>query len=259
MFKIILSFLCIFCIFAKDGLIVSKGNISALSSESITVNGKSYVLTESTKYEDAVSNTISLSALKIGDFVEVKGVLDGSTLVAEKVELEQSSSSDDSSNNNNDSPNDDSPTGNNNSSNKIKDSLTIIDGSGANSTGKIDYRVKGGKKVTKRLTVNIKVPVGSTAPSLPTISSAKTLTLLTKFYRAGELVASCKLKYDRTPRRVKFAEYKLDLEVKNRRVKNNKGACNNGITTQKIFPSLEAGDQVIVSETAAGSFLEGTL
>lgn len=253
MIKIILSFLFIFCTFAKDSLIVSKGNISDLSSESITVSGKSYIITDSTKYEDASSNTISFNTFKIGDFVEVKGILNGSTLVAEKVELVQSTSDDSPGNVGG------SPTGNDNSTNKIKDTLSVVEGSGGTSNGKLDYRVKGGKRVSKRLVVNIKVPIGSTTPNLPVISNAKKLTILAKFYTSGELTASCKLKYDRVPRRIKYAEYKLDLEVKNGRVKSNKGICNNGISTQKIFPSLAAGNQVIVSEAIAGSFLEGTL
>ncbi len=71
-----------------DGaLIKAEGIISALTPNSITVNGTQFEVNDSTEVENESSVHIPFSALQVGDNVEVKGTSTGGNLVAANIEL----------------------------------------------------------------------------------------------------------------------------------------------------------------------------
>ncbi len=68
--------------------VVVRGEISALSAASVTVNSMTIALTQRTKYEDFAENLVSLDAFVVGDCVKVKLLPGQVTAVAREMELE---------------------------------------------------------------------------------------------------------------------------------------------------------------------------
>lgn len=70
---------------ADSGEIELKGAISGLTETTVTVDGNTFVATESTSYLDGAT---SLASFEIGDLVEVKGELQGGVLNLIKIKIE---------------------------------------------------------------------------------------------------------------------------------------------------------------------------
>lgn len=72
-----------------DDDIEVAGLIEALTDDTITVGGTTFVVTDETEIEDADGDEIPFSDLQLGWFVEVEGELDGGLLVADEIEVQE--------------------------------------------------------------------------------------------------------------------------------------------------------------------------
>lgn len=69
---------------SSSGEVEIKGNISAISETTVTVDGKTFTVNSNTQYEDGAS----LSAYHVGDRVEVSGKIISGVLTLKKIKIE---------------------------------------------------------------------------------------------------------------------------------------------------------------------------
>ncbi|MBN8550245.1 MAG: hypothetical protein J0M12_13080 [Deltaproteobacteria bacterium] len=243
--------------FARDGDQISRGTISAITANRVTVGSLSCPTNGGTEYEDLQGNPIPRSRFNVGDVVKL--VCRGSS--AHSLEME---------NDNGGGSNSNGGGGNGGSTDvKLKDRFAPPDGVTTGAVGKVDYRNKpNGAGRDDRLTITVKVPVPSEVPAAATFAEARALDLSAVLSRDGTPYARCTLGYDhRTAvRSVVAAEHKIDLryEMKNSKLKlkSSKGRCDTNLAldgVQSGFPSVEAGDTIVIEDSLAGDILEGTL
>jgi hypothetical protein len=110
--------------------LVVRGDISALSTTSVTVGSMEIALTPRTKYEGFAENLVSLDAFTVGDCVKVKLLPGQERLIAREMELEAHCKTGVSSRREDDCSDDERTSTRSRPSNSAddKDSQTIDDG-----------------------------------------------------------------------------------------------------------------------------------
>lgn len=93
---------------AGDEDIITRGELTAKTSDTFTVDSVLYQIDSDTEFKDDVDEDISFGSFELGDQVKAKGEFSDGVLVADSLELEQSSggNSDDDSNDDDDSSTD---------------------------------------------------------------------------------------------------------------------------------------------------------
>ena len=70
-------------------LVIVRGSIAALASDSITVGDQAFVINGSTQFEGLNDQVVDATAFHVGDFVKVKGAIQlDSSIIATEVDLE---------------------------------------------------------------------------------------------------------------------------------------------------------------------------
>ncbi len=258
---------------AKDGDIISKGNILAISSSMVTVLNSTYILTSSTEYEDAIGNKISPSAFTLGDYVKVKGYLASGMLIARELEFEDDNDDDSSKGNGKGKGKKDSNDSHKSSKskNKLKVKLSRVNNASPFVHGKLQYREKVSKnKEEERLWGGVKIPLSSTVPAVGSVEEAASLLIIGTLSRSGIPYAECQFVFDELEEDDHngeintFAEYKLDIRSKikdgEEDLRIKKGNCDVDLLTagtQSGVPAVEDEDTIDVSENSV-VFLTGT-
>ncbi|MCB0338736.1 MAG: hypothetical protein KDD53_03985 [Bdellovibrionales bacterium] len=275
---------------AKAGDIKSEGTISALSSASVTVAGKTYLLNSSTEYEDLDDSPLSFSDFTVGDFVEVKGFLLDDVLVARELQRHIDSndsdddSDDDSSDDSDDDSSDDDDDSDDDSSSEQKEkyhsNLSVPQDVDSSATGRARYREETKQKhnsneIRRKVVIRVKVPLASVVPAASTTEELGALELAVSLTHQGSAdpYARCYLVLDRVGESSSavVAQYVLKAREKVRTGKKNKttvkgkGVCDIDLDTddiQKGLPDLDLGDRVEVEDLTidgATVFLSGEI
>lgn len=92
---------------------------------------------------------------------------------------------------------------------------------------------------------------------------AATLPLTFTLFRSGVAYATCTLKFDgiKTKSASSTAEYKLEIKRSEGKIRYKKGSCDVDLTTieiQRGLPAILRGDTVVLEETVAGVFMDGS-
>lgn len=259
---------------ARDNDVKQRGPIAQLSPSSVTVGGLTCPITGGTEFENQAGARISLSDFAIGDYVKLV-CRDGE---AHSLELEDAGSggggSDDSgsgddnssgSGGSDDNGGDDSSRGGSDDNTRLGSRLLPMSGSGSSAVGKVNYRNKvNGSNRDDRFKITVKIPVPSEVPSVANFDEGANLNLRALLQRNGVPYAECALEYDHRSliKGVPAVEYKAEVRFKLKksryRARFAKGMCDTDLATdgvQRGFPVVQSGDEVIVSDSAAGAFL----
>jgi hypothetical protein len=68
--------------------IIAKGSITAISGVAVTIADKTFTLTENTKFEGMNDQLAALSDFSVGTYAKAKGSMEGDSLIARELELE---------------------------------------------------------------------------------------------------------------------------------------------------------------------------
>ncbi|MCB0336428.1 MAG: hypothetical protein KDD62_08980, partial [Bdellovibrionales bacterium] len=231
------------------------GQIDAISSSSITVDGQVYAITSGTEFESNSGESLSYLAFSVGDFVKLD-IRSGSL---HEVEFETSASCRSSkvvsSNQKKDQ----------NSSTlrrtRLKTKLTASAGVSTSARGQAQYiaRAKKGKS-RDQFKVKVLVPVPSTNPVLTDSGQASLLNLSVYIQRGVDTLAICTLEFDEVEN--SMAEYKIDLKEHDGSFRAKKGDCDIDPAqsgTQSGIPSFNSGDTIMVVTEDLSGLLEGQL
>jgi hypothetical protein len=261
--------------YARDNEVRQRGPIAQLSSTSVTVAGLTCPITAGTEFENRAGARISLSEFAVGDYVKLV-CRDGE---AHSLELEDEGSGsggsdDDGAADDGDSSNsggsddkggDDSSRGGSDDDTRLSSRLLPMSGSGSGAVGKVNYRNKvNGSNRDDRFKITVKIPVPSEVPAVVGFDDGASLNLSALLLRNGVPYAECTLEYDHRSfiKGVPAVEYKAEVRFKLKksrfRARFAKGMCDTDLATdgvQRGFPVVQSGDEVVVSDSAAGAFL----
>ena len=229
---------------AKSGDIKTNGNISAITSSSLTVQGVNFLMTPSTECELSTGAHVSCAVFQVGNYVQVKwsgnhvvreleliSVLGGAASPAASITPGSGHNSDDNGHHSGSSGHSKSA-----SKKELKFKASFgSDNSSVKPGGKVDYRVK---KNEKRFVIKLKIPENS-SPRITSAADAQALNISAQLSRNGIVYAVCMLKLDdgspdMLADDVLQYEFKLDLRKKGGKTKFKKGSCDLDIDTAGV-------------------------
>jgi hypothetical protein len=235
-----------------------RGNVTALSAETLTLDSLELLIDESTEYEDLTGTHITAGLIVVGDFVKVKAIETEAGLYAKEVELENDSSSPEEGSGGGETSN-----GGNGGAGKpvVKETArsglvaeaALDDGAKANVRSKNRTRDSNDRQ---RLTSKLFFPLPSSVPNLLDETAAQDASFILEILRAGDLLAQCFYEYDHTTTEEGIFGAELKIDVRSRLRKNGrrtleakKGTCDTDLSTEGIqlgIPNLKSGDSLEV-------------
>ena len=257
---------------AKAGDIEVRGVLDSITSNSVTINGKSYALTSGTEYEDSVGNTIQRKDLSVGMYVEAKLQEFNDMLIVRELEIEDERSGDDSDDSDDDDGKKDSKSSDIsdkalsdlNSDERFRFRAKLVSGDSIFPRGWARRKARSrGDRIRDRFVAKLLIGTPDASPTNLSDTPALLMEIRARLYRQGEEYAVCELVYDRSrpnDRVGVLAEFKVDVRSRVRlypnrdakvRSKDRRGECDIDLSssgTQAGIPPVQRGDEVIIYE-----------